>query len=239
MSSPTLVDFRRYVPAQPLSEAEAHAAQHPPETLAEGIARRRTTLSELRLPIPAEDVERVVTYTDLRPLEALQAVRAWMVRIDALAEDERNRMRAAQSGVHLPALATRPRPVLALLGDLGRGKTVAAAWLLAERPGAYVKLDAAGPLKASRAAEDRALWRRLKATPYLVLDEVGHELDPVLGKAALNELVDERQGEGRWTLLIGNIDEAHLRRRYDPRTIDRLGRMWRVQVCAGPSLRRT
>jgi len=75
MSEPAMIDFTKFIPRAAMSEAQAKAAASPPETRAEAIARRRTTLTELALPIPDEDVERVVTRVGLVSTGALNAVR--------------------------------------------------------------------------------------------------------------------------------------------------------------------
>ena len=76
----------------------------------------------------------------------------------------------------------------------------------------------------------------------LVIDDLGTEsLAGARGERfgeALFDIVDSRQRDGLRTIVTSNLAPAHLRERYEARTIDRLAR-YRPVVIGGESLRRT
>lgn len=123
-----------------------------------------------------------------------------------------------------------------LLGEPGRGKTVAMAAVIAALGGRYVKLERACQLMKRGRQKDEHEWEAMLGAAVLCVDELGVERDPVDGVMTLHEIIDERQG-GKITVLGSNLDERKLRSRYDGRTIDRLRSQWRCAELTGPSYR--
>jgi len=115
------------------------------------------------------------------------------------------------------------RPVLVLCGTVGRGKTFAGAWLLAELGGRYMRARALERLFHGRYGEQADEQDVLFRVPTLVVDDLGREDDPQRMTAVLLDLVDERR-RGHRTLLIHNGSKrAFLESYADLRLRSRLG----------------
>jgi len=116
------------------------------------------------------------------------------------------------------------RPLLVLAGSTGReGKSIAAAWLLAQLDGLWV---AAGALAGMGAAEyDRAVY---VGAATLVIDDAGTEPLTEWSRGRLYDVIAERIANNRRTVVTTNIaDRGAFVRRYDERLaarIDELGR---------------
>lgn len=177
--------------------------------------RERVIASGVDEHLPPEMVEAVVR-RKLRRTEALVTARDWVTY---------------QRGEK----AHGDRPVLALLGNIGRGKTVAAAWLLAAEGGAYIQAEDLCRLQSARFGPERAEYLRLLRLRTLVVDEVGTEEDAERAKATLHDVIDRRMA--RRTLLLGNVDAKGLRARMDPRTVDRINVCGVLRELAGSSMR--
>lgn len=135
--------------------------------------------------------------------------------------------------------AKEGKPTLVLLGGAGCGKTVAAAWALMRAPaGHYAKMQPLTNLYRAGFGPDAAEFQAHIRSWLLIVDELTTERDVDLGRAALQEVVDERQTRDRGTILIANRTRAELRERYDARTIDRLREGAVVVDLADKSLRR-
>lgn len=128
-----------------------------------------------------------------------------------------------------------PRPILALIGEMGRGKTVAAAWLAVHEAARYVEAEELVRLASARFGEERQAWDRIVSARTLVVDEVGTEDDKGRARAAYRRLIDQRHD--RLTLLSGNVSRAELRALLDPRTVDRVREMGAVVELEGESMR--
>ena len=180
------------------------------------------------------------------PLDAIEALRApkqtrAMAAAKQYLEDDSHDLRA-----------------LALLGQRGVGKTVAACWVLgrllqecdlADRPsGDEVRQTGFGyflhATTLSRYLGDKASseWMdRLGRCSALLLDDLGKE--PLSGyradefRAALFELVNTRHGNRRATLLTSNLNATDVERRYGKALMDRLRDRGLVSELAGESLR--
>jgi DNA replication protein DnaC len=124
--------------------------------------------------------------------------------------------------------------VLALLGDMGRGKTIAAAWLLAAEGGLYIEAEELSRLHAAKWGDERVRFERICRAGVLVVDELGTEED---SRAALRDVVNRRQGK-RLTLLLGNLSREDFQKRLDPRTWDRLRTCAVIAEVQGDSMRR-
>lgn len=116
------------------------------------------------------------------------------------------------------------RPALVLLGDPGQGKTVAAAWALARMPGRYITAQSLCELHPlSKNWREKSRWYQHLRTELLVIDELNRETDATIATVCLQDVIDVRQRAPRRTLLLGNITLADFVKRYDGRTLDRLG----------------
>lgn len=116
-------------------------------------------------------------------------------------------------------------PVLALVGGPGCGKTVAAAWALAEVGGRWRSASQVAKIFAAKYGSALDEQDLLLSAGLLVIDDVGGESDPALMASALYEIIDRRQyGSSRYrTILTANLDLAHLCKRYpNPRLVSRL-----------------
>jgi DNA replication protein DnaC len=130
-----------------------------------------------------------------------------------------------------------------LLGGVGSGKTVAAAWAVASYArrsmGAkYDKMRDVANLYRAGFGDDLKAFERMLRVPLLVIDELTTERDADLGKAALHEVVDERASRDLRTLLLANRTKDEIRDRYDARTIDRLRECAAVVTLADKSMRK-
>jgi len=122
-----------------------------------------------------------------------------------------------------------PRRILVLTGDLGRGKTTAAACVAFPRmergrPGVvYVRERVLAKWLGSY-RHDRE-WDAAIRCATLIVDELGTAVSPQdqeRARMALLEIVDDRMNNDRKTVLIGNLARADFDARFDRRMIDRL-----------------
>lgn len=162
------------------------------------------------------DALALVVADRLRPTRAVEAARRWL---------------AYQASVRKAG----SRPVLALFGGIGCGKTVAAASVLAAEGGRYVQAEDLCRLHAARFGSEAAEFRRLMRLGVLVVDELGTEESAERAAATLHEVVDRRQSKR--TLLLGNLTKASFAERLDARTVDRLRVGGVVIDVSGGSLR--
>jgi DNA replication protein DnaC len=130
------------------------------------------------------------------------------------------------------------RTFLVLAGPAGRGKTTALSvgvW----RAGGYY-YDAQELLRESTFFPD--LWRRLQATPFLALDELGSETTNPAWEANLFDLLNGRDARLIKTALATNLNAKAFRDRYITaglaRLMDRLSTSGDFMTFPGESLRR-
>lgn len=161
------------------------------------------------------EVVALCAHDQLRASAALTHVRRWV----AYQRGERKR---------------GDKPILALIGDMGRGKTVAAAWLLASEGGRYVEAEDLSRMQSAKWGDDRDAYRRILSTGVLVVDELGTEGD---ARPSIHDVVNRRQGR-RLTLLLGNLSKQALKDRLDPRTWDRMRTCAAVIEVHGESMRK-
>jgi DNA replication protein DnaC len=112
---------------------------------------------------------------------------------------------------------------LVLGGNVGVGKTVAAAWALSERAGIFRKAS-----QITRMSQfDAEAWDRLYRAGLLVVDDLGTEPHDQggWGLSALLDLFDRRYEERARTILTVNVTVDTFRERYGKdggRFLDRL-----------------
>jgi DNA replication protein DnaC len=127
---------------------------------------------------------------------------------------------------------------LVLGGDVGVGKTVAAAHAIAQHGGVFRKAS-----QITRMSQfDGEAWGRLYAARLLVIDDLGTEpLDQGgWGLTALLDLFDRRYDDRARTLITTNLNIDDFRARYSKdggRFMDRLREAGKWITVVGPSLR--
>jgi DNA replication protein DnaC len=131
---------------------------------------------------------------------------------------------------------------LCLHGSVGQGKTVAAAWVLAQaiRAGRGAQYRPAGVVARLSDFDDgpREL-DALKRASVLVLDDVGVEAASERGRAILGEVLDARYERlGTRTVLTSNLGPEALLRRLGQRAWDRLQHDGELLELVGESLRK-
>ncbi len=193
------------------------------EAVAENDRRRRcrAALSELGGILPAADVQLIAT-DSYEPSRAIELTKDWW---NATGNDS-----AAPT-------------MLVLLGRPDTGKTFAALTWLARRAqgkAAYVKEKELCRLSRATFGDEVERYRDLLGTRRLVVDEVDvHNNDAEIARRAFMDIVDERKGGGRETIIIGNATKAQLMEwRCDDRIASRLRAYARVEVVVDAPRRR-
>lgn len=132
-----------------------------------------------------------------------------------------------------------PKTFLILGGNVGVGKTVAAAWALSQRAGMFRKAS-----QITRMSQyDAEAWDRLYRAGLLVVDDLGTEPHDQggWGLSALLDLFDRRYDERARTILTVNVTLETFRERYGKdggRFLDRLREAGKWFNVAGESRRK-
>lgn len=173
----------------------------------------------IRGAITAEDRAAIVSDQGLRNTHALRAVQRWF---------------NVRSGS-----VQRPLGALALVGNTGRGKTLAGAWLIARLGGQYVTAESLRRAFVSTHWRDRGVLDELCNQRCLMVDDAGTELDAITAQAAMFEVVNRRMGNPRaWTLITANLTAGEFRERYGERTTRRIEHQGAIIEVEGEDLRR-
>lgn len=219
------------------------------KTWDEYMAKRQRLLDEMREWVEANPAI-AVAWDEAREENAqrLEARHDFITRNSALlAADVPDRIRdAIHSGLNesvaVKAVRTfigSSKTFLLLTGSPGCGKSVAAAeGIWARRAGVFFRAVSAAKLSAFDTA-DRQAFDKLCRTPLLVLDDLGAETLHDGWRPALDELIDERYGARRRTILTSNLDPQGFKARYGDRIADRIRGDGYVQQCGDKSLRRS
>jgi DNA replication protein DnaC len=128
--------------------------------------------------------------------------------------------------------------LLVLAGNAGRGKSFAAAWALAKRPGLWV--FAPDLARVPEDDEKPTIDQRMRTAGLLVLEEVGKEHSPSgYAGGRIAEVIVYREAEKRPTIVTTNLSSEEFCRRYGKEHIasrlDGDGVGW--VTCTGPDLR--
>jgi DNA replication protein DnaC len=147
------------------------------------------------------------------------------------------------------------RLFLLLLGEVGTGKTVAAAYVLQEalaaryaqsRPSGCELMthDPAMFLRASTFARmssydqrDKECFERICLCSMLAIDDLGTESANSHTANQMDELLDRRFSRKLRTVITSNLDEKTLAQRLGARAADRIGQYALVSNSKGASLR--
>lgn len=186
----------------------------------------RDVVSKLqRLGVPSNEM--FVAITNDKPTDAIRTAKLWW----------------AGNKRHFPALV--------MAGDVGRGKTVAAAWCALEWAKGYpwnrlpmganespmVWIDGPGLRKLGAWGEEAQDLLAAAATAELtVLDDTGREGDR-RALEAISDVLMERLDRNRATVLSSNVKGDVFRQRYGQALADRLRSRAVIVTAKGPSMR--
>lgn len=184
------IDFSRLVPPPGSAESERQWEQE----LAEREAAQRRQ----------ERAERVEGAHDMRVTDAVHKA-----LIDGIPLLETESHRQAKKW----ALAGE-RPVLVLNGGVGCGKSVAAAWVLANLGGIWLPAERACRIFASNFGDGFAEQTKARDVAMLILDDVGTELEPLRMMHVLTELLDSRKSRRHRLLITTNLPRKNFEARY-------------------------
>lgn len=220
---PIIEALKRSIPG-PASDAEiarydgAQFAQ-----LAKARRARRDEILEREMPGELDDIGRRTAVCEMRPHPlSTDLILSWASRSAA---------EGAEGAV---------TPALCVVGERGVGKTVAAAWWIADTDGRYVLSTELVRLWLTHWGPDREKWESLKRARVLVVDEVGgerHKPEDVRGM--FEELINARQGSKTRTLILGNITRTQWEARLTARAISRWESIgYTLELSARTSMRR-
>jgi hypothetical protein len=114
-------------------------------------------------------------------------------------------------------------PWLALSGGTGCGKSVAAAWMVADCGGMWVRAERLVRVFAASFGDQFEEQEQIRDCAFLVLDDIGSELDAARMTSVLIELLDSRKSRRQATLLTTNLGRPQFKDRYgNERLLSRL-----------------
>lgn len=218
MSIKDAIDAIVQRPPRLLTEAEAEAFDR---SIKLESRRERLMTSPIRDSLGEGDEQRILR-DKCKPTKALRAVQAWV-------------------GKWTGKEASITRPWLILAGPTGVGKTVAAAWAIAEVGARYVRFpDLIQDWRSHRRLESMthhekqrdAFRAKYGLQGFMILDELGIEgpNDVDDARVALHEFAEIRQRWAHRTLILTNKGAHELAGRfasgqYDQRTLSRIERL--------------
>lgn len=130
------------------------------------------------------------------------------------------------------------RPALVLVGGTGCGKSVAAAWVLAQLGGVWLPAELACRNFAANFGEGYAQQTIARNCPMLMLDDVGTESDGARMLQVLTELLDSRKSRRHRTIITTNLTKARFEARYrNERLGSRMAESVSWSTSAGKDLR--
>jgi DNA replication protein DnaC len=134
------------------------------------------------------------------------------------------------------AFTASRRTILVISGVRGAGKTVAAAWLVAQYPFARF-IDVSRLARLSRYSEED--MAPLEECALLAIDDLGTEYADDKGSfmATLDGLVNARYADERRTVITTNLQANTFKARYGERIADRIREAGRFVELASKSLR--
>jgi hypothetical protein len=187
---------------------------------ASAIQDRLDRLERAGSPLCHADTQALV-HDKLTPTHAMRIVRAW------------------HEGFRDPEKASSCARIVAMLGALGRGKTMAGLWLIAAEGGVYVTANDLRTRLLSGQWRDADWSERVLRSRVVVLDDVGIEPGDDAGSSAMFELVNRRAGcTGGLTLITSNLTQSEFSQRYGDRVVDRVQYCGHFVEAKGANLRR-
>lgn len=213
MSKINLGDVESLIARFSVLSDEEVARRRQEQSDAEEASARLTSLRESGIPL-TDEMRRSIVNDGLSQTQALVVAQQW----------------------HESWATPKSLQVLVLIGRPGVGKGVAAAWVAARTHcPVYLKARALVSYHSASFGEERARYEQAVRTNFLVIDEVGTEQRE--SKSAIQDIIDDRIGNRRRTMLISNLSKAALLERLDERTVDRLKEIGRIVELKGKSLR--
>ncbi len=119
----------------------------------------------------------------------------------------------------------------------GRGKTVAAAWAMANEVSLYITASEVRRIRFSKNVRDIDMLFRVENARFLVLDDLGAERLDDASEEWFFDLMNARQSRGRYTLITTNLDEPMMRARYGNRAVSRIIHQGGFVMVTGEDLR--
>lgn len=117
------------------------------------------------------------------------------------------------------------KPTLIVAGNPGCGKSVAAAWLIAEAGGIWLRAERARRAYVSNFGPDLDKLSEALSARMLVVEDVGTELDSQSFGGFLCELLEQRKSSHHRTLITTNLGRGAWATMYgDERVASRLGK---------------
>lgn len=171
----------------------------------------------------------------LRPLDTLRIARAVVQHRRQTIALENGAEVTAEGQVSGRALLTGRERIVVLGGNRGRGKTVAAQYLLARVGGLYLTEPAFGRIQKDGGVD----IREAKAARVLVIDQLGRASrgGSDFAPAAIEEVVDARCADGLLTVLAGNFTADEFKQRYGAIIMDRIAGFGVFVLFGGESIR--
>lgn len=186
-------------------------------------ARRAQSLDAANPAITAEDRRAIIRDT-LQPTQALRAVQAW------------------SGSVVCPVAGAAPPPsFIVLVGERGRGKTVACAYVAANELSRFITGPELSRLHVQAKFDKRSadLLTETHLAGLLILDDLCRDQHPPKGEEdAMYDLVHARQRRGYHTLITTNLGMDGLRKRLGDFVADRLTHAGLIVKLVGDNLRR-
>lgn len=217
---PIIEGLKASIPG-PASETEIalyEGAQY--AQLAKARRARRAEILDREMPGELDDIGRRAAVCEMRPHPlSTDLILSWAGKP------------ASEDGV---------TPALCVVGERGVGKTVAAAWWIADTDGRYVLSSELVRLWLTQWGPDREKWESFKRSRCLVVDEVGGERQrPEDVRGMLEDLINARQGAKTRTLYLGNITSAQWHARLTARAASRWEAVgYTLELTARTSMRR-
>jgi DNA replication protein DnaC len=187
---------------------------------------RATRLAAMRDAITEADFAAIVAEDERDKTHALRWARGWLRTL---------------TGEVRPKDGVR-RNFLVLIGEKGRGKTVAAGWVLAELGGLYVSMPDLLEVADPKNWQGRDAWERYRVARTLIVDDVGTEDEkaypPEVVAGVIWRLVNARQGGRHYTVFTTNLAEAQFLALCGERGGDRIQHQGVIATVKGQDLRR-
>lgn len=132
-----------------------------------------------------------------------------------------------------------PRPWLVLAGGTGCGKSVAAAWLLAQHGGVWLTAKHAVRIFSASFGQQYDEQDLVRSCRLLFLDDVGTEDDSERMLGTLIELLEARKSQRRRTVMTVNLPVKKFIERYqNERLVSRMHQLVHWTNSKHPDMRR-
>lgn len=208
-----------------------------------GIARWREDIAAWRDANPDGDARYEALLGELDAIDAALAAgrerESWGQRVGIPARTLRAALEARDEG---PVQLARTwvasgKPWLVLMGSVGTGKSVGAAWALLQLRGSALWVSAAELATKAGGFSGAEFAERLKGVEVLVVDDVGTEHANDFAKAVMAEVLTFRHEQELRTIVTTNLAGDVFRARMGTRLADRIRSACVAREFGGASLR--